>query len=563
MPLHDNRKHSLPRNGGKHQVFSRTTPLSGKLNTQYGSGQSMAVSQGGVDPSNPETWPKKWPASGRVLNVPKCVILSSFPYWAAWWPAAYFYGPSDVIGISFTTGLIGNYYYWDQWNFPDAEPHDSTAYSSDFNRSQSRWLNQEGYVFDDMPGAGKKGLYTDEYDALIHGAPLPPQPPYGINECWQPPAERFSQLILGRLENPYYIAHQQCRANFAAAKLILESDPVDPIYVIDAAWCPTKLAQIRNAYLTKIHEEFNRAHGNGPDIADSIPCYSMNDICWGPSYPDLNNSSNSLPFPGAKVPWLVCGEPGFGTNVLHLYVGHANMAYSPASSIFDYQAWPLSPEGSWIGPIFNGSYLGAGLPFFKGRRSVWRDAGLDFGYMVHGAAGLYNTTYGPLVQAAAEDYKRNSLKYRKFATKLYTYPQQWAFNWNFQALWGDQKSDCGATQFYFGFDFDEFSNRFSNEDNWYQDLSGYFGGVKIAAHYGNVPDSNAIRTAISSFYPPIRTRVEGYYNGIEPGTKDFFDLAIANNGLADYDVSSEGLGADIMTTDGIVETVRRHFRDNP
>lgn len=563
MPIHKNAINTPPENDGKNTPFSRSDALEGRLTTQYGSSQSMQVAQSGLNPEDPDTWPQDWPKEGFPLCVPKTVILSSFPYWMVFWPACYFYGPRDVIGQMFTAPfLFGNYYYFDQWNYSDDEdPLDQSNYSDTGARSRGS-ASQPGYEFDDLKGSGNAGLYTPEYNAIINQDTPPTTPPFKFDNCKAIPAERYSQLILPRLENPYYNLHKQARAAFREAKRILESDPVDPIYVIDADWCPERLAQIRNAYLTQTHETFNIAHGDGPDIVDVNPCYIETPVCWGPYYPNIDAASNFLGFDGANVPWLCAGKPGFGTNVLHLYMGHPNMSYSSGATIFDYQAWPAGPEGFYIGPIFNGSYLGAGLPFFKGRRSVWRDAGLNFGYTA-GAASIYDAVYAPLVSNAADQYKKNFYEYRNFTTKLYTYPAAWSFEWNFPALWRDQKSDCGATQFYFGFTFNDFAQQFSNEDNWYFDESSFFGGVKIASHYGNFPDSPSIRAAISTFYPPIKARVEAYFNGIEPGTKDFWNYAIAKNGLSDFNVSFEGDGTPLLTADGIVEIVRKHFADNP
>jgi hypothetical protein len=575
--LHANRPFSVPWTSDRSRnVFSRGDILLGKQKAAFGSGQSLGVAASGEDPHILATHPQKWPNSGKVLKVPKCVILSSLPYWTVYWPSCYFYGPRDIIGQMFTPpNLFGNYYYFDQWNNidPSQEVHDNTIYCNDelgldcgdlpsnstIDASSPFWDNFHPPVPED-----EKILYTRSYNNQQAG--LPPSSTDGIAETNIPPETRYNQIIANIRTNPYYTLHPQIMAAFRQAKLILESDPVDPIYVTIPEWMPDKIVQTRNGTLTKPEMKFNTSHGTGCDIIDVIPCYGTYNVAWGPPYPDPDDSRNRLDFPACNVPYLASTDPGFGTNTLHLYVGHGCHRYSSGDTIFDYQAWPLQPEGQWIGPIFNGSYLGAGLPFFQGRRSVWRDAGFDYGFVNHGAAGIYNN-YSGLIGGAADAYKQNFYKHRQFATRLFTYPSAWNIEWKLDEIWNDQRHDCHSTQFYFGFSFDEFQSEFSNEDNWYSDCSGSPGAgpthIKFAEHIGNEPDSASIRTAISTFYPPIKARVESYFNGIEAGTADFFKLVIKNQGLADYNVQYGGSFAPLLDADAIVAYVREYFAKNP
>lgn len=554
---HQNRRYGIPRNGGKHMLLSRTPPLTGGMKTRYGHRQSLGPWSAG----DPTTWPKDWPKAGKVLGVPKCVILSSLPMWTAWWPACYMYAPSDISGQMFTSPfLFGNYYYFDQWNLNENPIIDSTRFDDRDARANAQFW-ETGYVFDDMAGAGNKDVYSDEYMKEFLGLP-DLDPAFSINDTSEPPETRFNELVLRRLQNPYYLEHQRLRQNFAIVADRLASDPVDPIYVIDAAWLPYNLYQIRNAYLTKTYQKFNDAHGNGANIVDVIPCYTQIEGPWGPYYPNPNDPRNSIDFDSNTVPWLTCDDPGFGTNVLHMYIGHACHNYIGSRSIFDMQAWPISPEGTYLGPTFLSNYTGAGLPAFKGRRAVWRDAGLDNGFTgPNGAVGVYSN-YAALVTAAAEQYRQNSQKYRNFKTKWYTYrPNQWAFPWQLNRIFLDQRHDCGATQFYFGFSFEDFANQFSNEDNWYEDLSGYYGGLKVAANYGNVPNTAKLQEAVNVFYPPIRTRVESYYQGLEPGTAQYFQHVLAQNDLPDCEYMGDN--SDLSSVEGIIETIREHFGQNP
>lgn len=560
MPFHKNRRYTVPSNGGSFQPLSSSDALTGRLRTQYGSSQNMEVANSGEDPNDPSTWPARWPVPGSPIGVPRTVILSSFPNWMVWWPDTYFYGRRDVIGVMGTPPyLFGNYYYFEQWNYPSVVVNDNTVYNTKADELKSPWLNTPGYVFNNMKGSGNANLYDRNYNNQTLNDQPDPIPPYTLIGCNDPPSERFSQFVLRRLVNPYYTFHQQLRATFKQVKKILEAQ-VDPIYVIDADWCPNNLRQLRNAYLTQTREKFNPAHGTGPNIVDVNPCFSDLPECWGPSYPD--RPKGVMPFNGYQVPWLVNGDPGFGTNVLHLYCGHANMGYTSVNNIFDYQAWPAGPEGFYIGPLLSSTYFDTPNPFFTGRRMLWRDFGLDYGYVNHGAKGLYDSRYGPIVQSAAGNYNQNKYNYRNLTTKLYTYPNKWGFPWETNNLWQDQNDLCQATAFYFGLTFQEFLDLISNEDNTAQDLSAYFNDVKIAARIIKTPDSASIRTAIDTFYPPIQRRVEAYYNGIEPGTADFWRLSIEQNDLAP-DVSFEGDCASFLSADGIIEVILKHFKDNP
>jgi hypothetical protein len=104
--LHANRPFSLPWTSDRSRnVFSRGDILLGKQKAAFGSGQSLGVAASGEDPHILATHPQKWPNSGKVLKVPKCVILSSLPYWTVYWPSCYFYGPRDIIGQMFTTAV--------------------------------------------------------------------------------------------------------------------------------------------------------------------------------------------------------------------------------------------------------------------------------------------------------------------------------------------------------------------------------------------------------------------------------------------------------------------------
>ena len=118
LGLHRNRALSIPTSGGLPNAFSRTDILDGTTPAAWGSDQSAGIAVDGQSTTDPDTWTKNWYAKGRVLRVPKALILSSFPQWTAYWPGCYFYFPRDVINND-GFGQLGNYYYFDQWNMLD------------------------------------------------------------------------------------------------------------------------------------------------------------------------------------------------------------------------------------------------------------------------------------------------------------------------------------------------------------------------------------------------------------------------------------------------------------
>lgn len=590
--LHANRSHSVPTlaAGDPQNCFSRSDILTGKTPAAFGSAQSAAVCSDGESTDDPATWPKLWPKKGRLLRVPKCVILSSFPQWTAYWPKSYFFFPRDVIGDT-GLGFLGNYYYFDQWNTLD--PVDETppdySFTNGYDLSnptdQQTLLASDGYknnrVWDNMQfldEADKYGVYN-AYVSCVQtgGRECASIPPYLFNKCpTDPPpsTERYFQSV-GNVTNPYYQIHNQLLNAFLAAKQVLESDPVDPIYVIIPNWQPPTLRQVRNAYLKQTHEMLNPAHGgavNGQPcgIVDVDPCYTHVDICWAPPYPNINDPRNYSGFNGPAVPWLMSTDPGFGTNALHLYVGHPNMSYGSTRNFYDYQAWPLTPEWQWIaGPIATGEYLGDSRPFFAGRRVVWRMFGYDYGYggptsAPDGAQKLWDNVYSGIVGPAGDAYKTNFWKFRNLTTKLFTYDAQWLFNWNMQAINGDRRDDCPATQFYFGFDFPTFANEYISGDPADNQISDCFwhDNIRTAETYNYFPGLADINAAIG-VGNALTQRVQDYYQGIEPGSAAFYQIAIDKLGLKDYNVSYEGpADGTFFDVDALVAYIRAYFKEN-
>jgi hypothetical protein len=526
--------------------------------------------------------------------MPKVVILSSFPQWTLYWPSCYFNMPRDVIGLDGFGGLA-NYYYLDQWNFLDPAVNPPPTYGSwasapDASADSLGYQNNDAWnQFVNLDPADKSTIYNaqascvamSDSNATAPGCDSIPQ--YLFNMCPTPPnRERYQQQV-GQVQNPYYQDHPQYLEAFKQAKKILENDSADPIYVVIPAWLDPQLIQVRNSYLKMTHEQRNAAHGGAVNmdpcnVRDSVPCYADTQICWAPAYPDANSPSFQMPFEGPAVPWLMsCGsDPGVGTNVLHLYIGHPNMSYFSPSNVTEYQAWPLTPEVQWIGgPLYAGNYTGASLPYFAGRRVVWRVVGYNYGYTTDGNTGvdnspliLWNARYSAICNGAANTYKNVFYKFRNFGTRIFTYNPNWNFSWYFDNLDGDRRNDCPSTQFYS-----------ESGVGWPQNFQDF-----VAAHddedysIDDCQETTHLNVGEAKKFFPLKAeierakyvgnqlaqKVEGYYDSVDPGSAEFFRIAIEKTGLADYNASYEGtVPGSFKTADGIVEYVRNYFKNNP
>lgn len=644
LGLHANRKHSVPSltpgSRGAKYCFSVTSLLTGKVQSAFGSGQSMGVCTDGeesepptlepvtrtgvspfyptvTDPDAPNsgpanqilantanTWPKLWFNSGRIMRVPKTVILSSLPFWTCFWPSAYFYGNRDVIGLDGATGIFTNYYYFDMWNtqdlgggdpaFPvDTSPPDYTFTYGNPNYDYGLLQTPSGPSDDYIDNSGVHHLPNtrdttlDSLNQFYSLGPTSAQLNASITVQAEPdyiapggvgvsagPVVRYSQVV-GSALNDYYQGHQKLIDAFRIVKKQLESNATDPIFVIIPGWMPYRLYQCYNSFLTRSAESLNAAHGgsvNGQpcNVSDAIPCYNYTPVTWNPVYPEIFDPRNAEGFNTSQVPWLSTVDPGFGTNVLHMYVGHPVIKYFTSSSIFDFQAFPLTPEVQWIaGSVYQGDYTGAAQPYFAGRRDVWESEGFDYGYTgVITPESLYLTRYGPIVQNAATAYKANFYNFRNFTTKLYTYKDGINCLFSPQSINKDQERTCPSTQFFFGFNtFSEFAANYDSEDNTISDCEDSDANpphLKYGETANAFPSTESLGQASGLVYPGIMSRIMQYYASIDPGAAQFYQLSVSNNDLTEYNVSYEGgysgLSAD---PDAIIETIRNYFSENP
>ena len=524
--LHRNRKYSIPTmgDGGPLNSFSRTDFLKGISPCHFGSDQHPDIfvkdarSINDQDPT-PLLWPKLWPNQGRLLNVPKCVIISEFICWPEFWEKCEVDFPRDVIGILLTTGDLGNYYYLDQWD------------------RDKDWKTGSEIQFKEL-----------DY--------------------------RYAKTIL-KLQNPYYVRHKKFCKAMESVKNQLESDPNDPIHVIFPEWIPSNKFELERGHSTKVGNEWagwalDTRYWSGQSASEVTPNvlgrYTNCDAGDGqngrgrthqdPDCPNWHSKANVTP----DVPCLLSKTPYFGTNVLHIWLGHWCLNRIGGSGGTNFETYALSPAGVQIASVILSSYLGATIPFFDGRRAVWRDLGLNFGYM-EGFEGVYNF-YSGSVEGAANNFKENFYKYRNFGVRIFPFPKdEWKFPWAVSEIEKDKKW-CPAQGFYFGFTFDEWAAAASSEDSYAVDFSQNYDGLKMSNVVTRFPDSPSVRRAESAFFLPLKTRFEKYYKSIDPGTRQFYEKMIADNNLNEYNVEL-GKEDEFPEGDDLVSYIRGYFAAHP
>lgn len=576
LGLHANRIYSVPWiSYGPKNCFSVTDILTGSTPSAFGSGQSMAVcmqpEETSLPPGAPEgaaaaTWPKKWHKPNRLIRVPKTVILSSLPFWTLFWPEGYMYAPEDVEEVDTATGILGNYYYFDQYNLftgDDATLPDSTydygnqVYDYGYDATLQNELGPAYY------SQNPNVITTSDYFSNV----TPQATPDALaNITSIEPTVRYSQLVCNNIENTYYQEHAQLIGTFKNLKNSLEANTDDPIFVCIPFWMNTILYQCDNTTLTKNQESLNTAHGgavNGQpcDVSDSVPCYNYTPLSQNPTYPYIYDPRNMGAFPTPQVPWLLSTNPGFGTEVVHIYIGHPCLKYYSSYSPFDFQAWPLSPEGQFItGATPSGNYLGSNIAYYAGRRPIWESYGYDYGYTGTSTPSNLYSYYSDIIGAAANTYKQNFYYYRNFTVQLLTYTGELDGGFILTCIEADIERTCPSTQFYYGYDFDTFAAFYDNIDNYIVDCSD---AQDNPAHlkYGETedayPDITMVNNAINEVYPGIKERILDYWNGINPGVLAFYGIAIASNDLSNYNVILGNAGTNDQ--DNITSAINASF----
>jgi hypothetical protein len=525
--LHRNRPYSIPTmgDGGPTNCFSRSDFLTGRSPVKFGPGQPAnsftreEVPSDAPAPSvpTPELWPTDWPMAGRLLTVPRVVVLSDFIAWPEFWERCVFDYPRDVLGLILSQSRLTNYYYLDQWNLGQdwrttaVPPVDSAEYR---------------YERDLTGGAG--------------------------------------------IANPNFAQHQNLWTVFRQAKEILENQP-DPIYVVLPNWIPKNVYEIptRNNWRAWVNDDIYWP-GFGQAQTDILHGHSGCDIFFEGGHRGRTHPDPTAPYWRSEcddppsVPCLACPTPFFGTNILHLWFGHWCMNWG-GSGLLNFETFPLSPAGIQTGPILNGSYLGASADGFDGKRLIWRDVGLNYGYTTPYTALLDN--YASRLASAAANYKENFWKYRDFGVRFVPWTQPWDLALSPFRIKEDQKW-CAAGAFYFGFTFAEFQALVSNGDQYAVDYSAETGGVKFANTVTRTPDSPSIIRAIEDF-ELFFARVKAYYSdsgtGLDAGTVNFLTEMIARHELAGYNVAmaTRANWEALHTVDGLVEYINDYFGEHP
>lgn len=542
------------------------------------------------------TWaPNRFPKVAAPLRVPKTIIISIFPFWTlATTETWQFMFPRDVIGnLLLAPGMFGNYYYltqWDVYSMPEGLKGTQMGCNPSAqwrDRVQTTLVSNyatpmEGYNDPGSPNDYSTRLLTsDEVSNCLSN----PEEGFGsaaaadgasttsiqdntnfthmnqnyteasikkYGECTKTniptdgdPTKSsamsvtatkggYLNQVVATVPNPYVAYLKDFRENCqdAIRDFVHSLKPDGEWNVIFPEWIPYPYPELRNDYLVNQTYVYD-----GRDwIAATKPCAHTCPAEWGPGFPDPRGQS--MPFSGVKVPWLLCPEPGFGVNVLHIYIGHANMAFMDGVNGYQgYQAWPFSPEYGYIGPDALWSYFPSWeqvkmqfLKYYWARRPAWRDYGYDYGYTGVWTVDKCLEYYSAIWQPAADQYRQNYLKYRNIYTKIYTFGESVMISWEPQNIEKDAQPACESPFFWMGFDtFGDYvaMRQAGSEcaaDESYTDRTEYGvpGHVAIGSMQNKTVSTCSIDQAIRFFFPPLRSRVDQYYASIEPGTHEFF-----------------------------------------
>ncbi len=517
--------------GGPSNCMSVNDFLFGNTPLCFGSGQSnnifteteVGIRDENFDPvKDPELWPKQFYRPGQILRIPKVVIFSAFITWMEFWDYCSFDFPHDVIGLIFSTGVITNYYYFDQWDcdgdwrgIVDPDPYVPAP--------------PHGNAVDTDPGMGKKEF---RYSHAVNSGG-------SFQSAWYPQwldfyeQARNAKKTLEALEEPIYV-------------IIGHWDVIDEIFEKERGHSiPT-----RNTWTLWMNNDAYSQDGTGEAHPNVLAGIGDCDIFIPDGHRARTHPDQSCPNWRSEcdnpptVPALLCPEPLIGADVLHIWVGHFCINHGDPEAIA-FETYPQCPGGAMLGTVFSGTYLGAPIDFYDGRRNAWRDIGFNYGYMkdndgTGNVKGLYNY-YRTQISAAANTYKQNFWKYRNFGVRIYNWQKnQWNFNWNASAIKKDQKW-CAAQQFYFGFTLAEFEARVTGEDSYFVDYSdSQPAHLKFGNTVGRSPDSPTIRLGVNNAIQYLQPRVEAYYNGVDEGTTKFWNKVINDNELGPYNVSYAG-----------------------
>jgi hypothetical protein len=371
-------------------------------------------------------------------------------------------------------------------------------------------------------------------------------------------SERFHEAM-GNAIGPYAMDHNALLDTFLKVKKTLESDPVDPIAVIIPDWMPRKVREAQSLGIGYSHWFPNP---DRPWWANADPMYLSTPILNSPSYPDVNDSRNYSSFPFSGPAQLLTGGGGFATNVLHIYCGHNQINYRGSNSMFDFQSWPQTAEGLWIGPVFTTpGYLGNRHvnTFLEGRRNPWTQFSLAAG-MSPGGQSIYNYYSGALVPAA-DRYKQGFYNHRNWATKLYTFPGGFRGGLDEYVIENDRKVTVGG-QFHFGYSIGEWNAMFANDD--YHMAANPDGPIGIA--YDESVSFFPARSALDigeMILRQLKSKITQYYTDLDPKTADFFQIMIAENELDKFGMEYVDNMSAILDPGDLIGTIRDHFKAFP
>jgi hypothetical protein len=517
--LHANRQFGLFSNKGdkktslrrSHYVAGEESPIKkqfhfGHLASPKVVTQPNILHPYGFSENDENCFSREWHKAGRLLRVPKVVMLSTLPAWHLLWKECSIMIPRQV---SFTWNAMpisesnptANWYQFDQWN----------------GNLANEWLSSNG----------------------------------------------------GPVESPWWKMHRDLWDVFEEAAEMLISDRKDPIFCFLPKWIPKSVTmkmreKVGNWYRPNPEREWWQAilppYFNDVEVRSTV---LYPDVESGANL--TANSWQGAPvlaaprcFFGGDVLHMYFGHWATRTSIN----GRDLFAYQ------SWPYFPEGIHlGS---TIFSPGYLGAALPSFQGARFPWRWNGYPYGYMESDLTGWYAESVASSVNQFKanywqyRDWHTDIIPYNFsweedvntsaiYINRRKTTEMRFYFGDNdccdpgcgticgFCALLG-----CDGVDTFFR----------HREDGLASEGTGLKTG-ELTTTFVSMPELNR---AVGETLRPVQMRFNEYYGSIEQGTMNFFANMIASHGLADYGFRLLPDGAKkFLSATAIVEHVKLHF----
>jgi len=369
---------------------------------------------------------------------------------------------------------------------------------------------------------------------------------------------------LGHITSPWYQTLMKMKDIFREAKAILENRK-DPIYAIIPSWVPEDGIYMYENTNGLGYLEENPARRD-VDFATTTPCYLSGHTTFKTYSPNTDDDRNNVS-PDMQGLAALFGNtmfPTFGTNVLHMYMGHPNIRFQPGKWFTGWEAWPYAPEGNWIAGLFGGNtYLhpvqSIGTPGY--RANPLPNFHYPWGYpSVQGVYDYYKGEY----EASANSYKNAWPHFRNLHTHIFSMPNA-GIDVSL-VMGGNDTLYCDDVRHFGGQSYADYCQGYASGDPASycianrKDLYDLLAVAELMVAIGSTQEDYAVANAI---FTKMAGWYSDYYNGLEPGSEEVFKMIIEDYSLADYNVQHAGEGSMFFSAQDLASYVIDHFNKYP